>query len=31
MSDSHYRWTGYFLCAGPDADHPVCELLRKIH
>ncbi|WP_413102643.1 caspase family protein [Streptomyces sp. Inha503] len=25
VPDSHYRWTGYFRCDGPDSDHPVCK------
>ncbi|MBP8532628.1 caspase family protein [Streptomyces sp. MK37H] len=31
VPDSHYRWTGYFLCTGPDSNHPVCDRLRVIH
>ncbi|GAA0897328.1 MULTISPECIES: hypothetical protein [Streptomyces violaceusniger group] len=31
VPDSHYRWTGYFLCTGPDSNHPACDLLRAIH
>ncbi|MYU14888.1 hypothetical protein GTZ78_30450 [Streptomyces sp. SID8361] len=25
VPDSTYRWTGYFLCDGPDSGHPACD------